>query len=159
MALKQTQKAERIQKALQTPTTIEERIDRYGEVETEILALEEKRAKRVKAIDTEIAGKQDELLELADDIAEEAVKDLAPASGAEVVAKLFYLVLGKCKKQRKITDMKKLADLVGLDNFFNLCGFPLGHVDDYLNPEERKQVIEEGLLDDSSRRFQIKPRK
>jgi|WetSurSiteA1Bulk_404760.scaffolds.fasta_scaffold45230_3 hypothetical protein len=45
-------------------------------------------------------------------------------------------------EKRKVTDMKRLAELIGIDVFFDICTVPLKEVDKYLTELEAEQVVE-----------------
>jgi hypothetical protein len=143
--------------ALEAPQTIEEKVDRHGDISAEIEKLEAQiENARVKDLREQIAVKSKAQAALREDILKEATAHLGDKSATEVHGARFFAKIGKCAMKRTITDMKKAAELVGLDNFFELCSFPLMKVDDYLNPKERALVIEE--THDGARSFKVKTR-
>lgn len=142
---------------LETPTTLEEKVDRHGDLGAKIDKLEAQienaRVKALRERISELAGAQATLKE---DILKEATVNLGNESKTEVHGARWKVEIGKCKMARAITNMKKLAELVGLDNYFELATFPLAKVDDYLNPKEREQVLD--VSHDGARSFKVKAR-
>lgn len=152
----QEKQAEQIAEAFADGTeslTTEEKVDRYGALQAEVAALGEKAEKRVQAIYGTIAEKQTEMADLAKEI-EAAVE--AGVQKSTVVGRFFVATVGKPAMKRTIKNMKRVAELVGLDQFFELCTFPLGSVDDYLNPHQREEVLD--VNHDGNRSFKVAPR-
>ena len=151
---KQEQKS--ILDILQEPS-LEENIDRHGDISAEIEKLEAQiENARVTALRNKIAELGKAQAALKEDILKEATAHLGDKSATEVHGARFFVKIGKCAMKRTITDMKRAAELVGFDNFFELCTFPLMKVDDYLNPKERELVLKE--THDGARSFKIKVR-
>lgn len=151
-----SRRGQQVEGILNLPQTLGDRIDRFGALQSEIEGLEAKAEKRLKAIHEEISERQDAMAALRVDIEAEATSDLDNEAKTTEVGTLFVAEIGKCAMKRKVTDMKELAKLVGRDNFFALCTFPLGKVDDYLNPHQREKVLD--VTHDGARSFKVKPR-
>lgn len=142
---------------LETPTTLEEKVDRHGDLGAKIEKLEAQiENARVKALREQISELANAQAALKEDILKEATANLGSQNETEVHGARFFVKVGKCAMRRSITDMKKAAELVGFDNFFELCTFPLGKVDDYLNPKERTLVLK--VNHDGARSFKVKAR-
>ncbi len=142
---------------LAAPASIEEKVDRYGDLDAEVEKLEAQiENTRVKKLREEVAVCHKAQATLREEILKEATANLGDQNDTKVQGARFFAQVGKCSMRRAITDMKKAAELVGFDNFFELCTFPLGRVDDYLNPKERELVLK--VDHDGARSFKVKPR-
>ena len=96
---------------------------------------------------------------LREAIQKEATRDLGDQQKTTVVGRFYAATIGKCKKNRRITDMAKIHAFVEsakVGAFFELCTFPLGKVDDYLTPPQRAEVLEENH--NGSRNFKVESR-
>lgn len=141
MASKLTQR-ETIKAILEAPTTIEERIDAYGLLLEEVHELRAKIDKRTKVLRGEIDTKQVRMSQLEEEIRKEATIDLSDENGTEVVGRFYFVKIGKAAMSRTINNMKQVAEMVGFDEFFKLCTFPLGQIDNYLTPPQREEVLD-----------------
>lgn len=142
-----------------TPTTLEERIDRYGQLQEEVEKLNAKAEEKVKDIYAEIVEKQNAMSDLRKQIEDEATTDLANESKTTVVGKFFAATIGACRSSRKVKNMRRVFELVEAAKegaFFELCSFPLRNVDDYLTKPQRAEVLDESQ--DGPRSFKVEAR-
>ena len=157
MPVQKRKERTRAVEALVGPQTMEERIDRFGDLNAEVEKLEGQiENARVKALREKISTLRSEQATIREEIMKVATADLDEEGAFESYGRRFFVKVGKCQLRRTITSMKRLAELVRLDNFFELATFPLAKVDDYLNPQERAEVIDS--KHDGPRSFKVKPR-
>ncbi len=156
MAVTKKAVEEAIQQSTQT-ITLEDRVQTYGEIQDEIEKLDAQIASKTKALREKVSARYDTLATLREEIEKEATRGLPDNQKTSVMGATFEATIGKCKMSRTIKDMPKVAELVGQKNFVELVTFPLGKIDDYLNPEERALVLD--VTDDGPRSFKVKSRK
>lgn len=150
---------QKVQELIETPTTVEERIDLYGALQRDVVGLNCQMDVLVKPLGDKITEKVIKMAKLREEIEKEATADLGDQQKTTVVGRFYAATIGKCKKNRKIIDMAKIHAFVEsakVGAFFELCTFPLGKVDDYLTPPQRAEVLEENH--NGSRNFKVESR-
>lgn len=136
--------------------TLEQQVDRYGQLQMELDAIDEKIQKRTRALQAEASRKREAMAALADSIIEEGAANVPASQGTKVLGEAFAATIGKKRRKSTITNMKRVAEIVGFDRFFELCSFSVQNAKDYLTPPERKECLEE--IEDGPRTFKVQPR-
>ncbi len=142
-----------VQRTRQDQTTVEvgPLIDQYGDLQAEIAKLK----KKLAPTQAKIAEKTTKMAELRETIEKDVTHGLADGSSCTQAGTRFLVTFGKRKMNRQIKNIERIAELMG-EHFAKVVSIPLKAVDDYLNPEEREEVIE--TTHDGARSFKVGPR-
>lgn len=110
--------------------SIEALADRYGDLADKVKMLKE---------DPTFA-----LFDEAEAELKERLKQYPAEQAVDITGQRYKIEAGPCAKAPAIiTNMTKVYNLLGPKVFFKLCSVTLGHLREYLNPEQLKQVINE----------------
>lgn len=110
-------------------------IDELGAMQPEF----ERIKKRAKELDEKLKPFKEKLSRLQELIAE--YDERAADETFEELGETYKAEVGKKGCQRRVADIRKAKELLGDEVFFKLCSITLQALDDYLNPDERGQVI------------------
>ncbi|KKN63180.1 hypothetical protein LCGC14_0504500 [marine sediment metagenome] len=86
------------------------------------------------------------IADLSKELRAHANDTLAADQKVEISGDFYVASIGEKAKKRTVTDIAKIHHLMGDDAFYQIATVPLKKVDDYLNPEQRAEV----LLEDKS---------
>lgn len=86
------------------------------------------------------------IADLSKDLRAHADDTLAADQKVEIAGDAYVASIGEKAKKRTVTDLSKIHHFMGDEAFYLIATVPLKKVDDYLNPEQRAEV----LLEDKS---------
>jgi hypothetical protein len=112
-------------------------IDELGELQPKF----ERRKRRLKLLEVAQETYKAKFKRLQELIAEDDDDHHDDDSFVEL-GTTFRAEFGKKGCSRRIADIQKVRELMGDETFFKVCSVALKDIDDYLNPEERAQVLE-----------------
>ena len=96
------------------------------------------------------------IADLSKELRAHADDTLAAEQKVEISGEAYVASIGEKAKKREITDIAKIHHLMGDDAFYKIATVPLKKVDDYLNPEQRAEVILEDKSGPRSLKVKIK---
>lgn len=122
------------------------KIDELGSQEARLAVLETKIAETVKKELEGVVKVKARIKELKAEIEPLATTEFEdePDKVQTVKGARYQAEFGKMGTEREVTDLKSIHDMLEAHEeglFFKLASIALGHVDSYLTPEEKKEVL------------------
>ena len=125
-------------------------VDELGALQGDLEILQAEPAfAMARKIADRIGGLTKELRAHADDT-------LAADQKVEISGEAYMASIGEKAKKRAVTDLAKIHHFMGDEAFYQIATVPLKKVDDYLNPEQRAEVILEDKSGPRSLKVKIK---
>lgn len=100
---------------------------------------------------TELKAQLDPLMKEFSGLESEVLEAVTPgrdqAEKFSIVTNKFVAQISACRKQRRLTDIKKAQQILGNETFYKLAQLKLGDLDKYLTDEEKEEIIEQDYTD------------